>query len=150
MWTRHESETPTQTVGLRIPGHMLPLSGILAAQLAAGAGERRSGARGSRSKTLDSSDQGTSLVMRACSRCGESMESGFTTSSGLVGGDRADSGKAQLLFIVPSDVSTSANPLKAFAQGVAHGTAFRSYPIVGWRCMACGALEFATEADPVG
>jgi hypothetical protein len=77
------------------------------------------------------------------------MEFGVTTADGLLGGDKSDTGEAQLRFVAPSGEPTSGNLLKAFTQGMAHGAAFRSYSIVGWRCTGCGTLEFTTGADPV-
>jgi hypothetical protein len=89
------------------------------------------------------------MTERACLRCAEPMEFGVTTADGLLGGDKSDTGEAQLRFVAPSGEPTSGNLLKAFTQGMAHGAAFRSYSIVGWRCTGCGTLEFTTGADPV-
>jgi len=88
------------------------------------------------------------MTTRACSRCRSAMEPGFTTARGLTGGALDDSGPAQILFVVPA-TQTSANPIKAFAQGVREGPAARRYRISGWRCPGCGMLELATDGDPV-
>lgn len=83
-----------------------------------------------------------------CSRCNGTMERGFTTAAGLIGGDRAETREAQILFVVPG-TSTSSNPVEAFKQGL-HGEAGdRRYRLVGSRCASCGLVEFYANGEPV-
>jgi hypothetical protein len=83
-----------------------------------------------------------------CPKCSGSMERGFTTAAGLIGGDKIGARQAQLLFVVPG-TPTSPNPVRAFKQGLSDEPSTSSYPIVGARCSRCGFLEFyAGGEDP--
>jgi hypothetical protein len=77
--------------------------------------------------------------MEKCSRCGGSLEKGHTDAAvapvyGAYGG-----AKTGLTFVVPGE-PTSANPLKAFRQGL-DGEADRVYWLEGYRCCSCGGVE---------
>ncbi|MGE5609254.1 MAG: hypothetical protein ACM359_08370 [Bacillota bacterium] len=75
---------------------------------------------------------------RTCPKCGGQMEAGITTT--LRGIE-----EVPLHFIVPGE-STSANPVKAFMQGLAGAPSDRIYFIKGFRCSQCGFLElYASE-----
>lgn len=68
------------------------------------------------------------------------MERGFTTATGLIGGNNDESHKPALDFIAIG-TPTSANPLEAFRQGLSDEPADRRYGISGFRCTGCGFLE---------
>jgi len=75
-----------------------------------------------------------------CPKCGGTLEQGFTTAAGLIGGEKAEGRHAQLIFVV-AGTRTSFNPVKAFKQGRADEPANRRYRIFGVRCSHCGFLE---------
>ncbi|GMU20700.1 MAG: hypothetical protein AMXMBFR13_07960 [Phycisphaerae bacterium] len=74
-----------------------------------------------------------------CGKCGGRMESGVTTVLGLIGNPAVASEGSKLVFIVPG-APASANPIKAFAQGLADQPSDRIYRIQGMRCGQCGYL----------
>ncbi len=83
---------------------------------------------------------------KICGKCGGSLEAGFTTAVGLIGGDKAGAREPQLVFVVPGTRS-SANPIKAFQQGLADEPTNRVYGIIGSRCSGCGALDLYAGAE---
>ena len=78
-----------------------------------------------------------------CHRCGAETEDGFCTASDFVGTPPSE---ARLVIVVPGE-ATSANPLRAFRQGLDDAKQNEAYVLRGRRCTNCGAVElFATEA----
>jgi len=85
-----------------------------------------------------------------CAKCGGTLEAGFATADGLIGGNGVEGETPKLLFIVLGK-ATSANPITAFKQGLSDEPANRSYGIRGFRCSQCGAVElYANRAIPDG
>lgn len=84
-----------------------------------------------------------------CPKCNGTMERGFTTAAGLVGGDKAERQQSQILFVV-AGTRTSSNPVRAFQQGLSDEAVDRRYRLVGSRCASCGLVEFHADGDPVG
>ncbi len=82
-----------------------------------------------------------------CPKCNGVMERGFTTASGLMGGDEVEKRKARILFVVPG-TNTSLNPVEAFKQGLRGEAKDRYYRLVGCRCSSCGLIEFYGEGEP--
>ena len=76
-----------------------------------------------------------------CPKCGGTMENGFTTAEGLIGGKKLRGQKSQLEFVV-SGTPTARNPLEAFRQGTLQEPGDDSYQITGVRCSQCGFIEF--------
>jgi len=85
-------------------------------------------------------------MKNSCPKCGATMEQGFTTADGLIGGDRAETELSQLIFVVPG-AATPSNPIKAFKQGISDEPAARRYRISGVRCSRCGFLEFYGDGE---
>ncbi len=83
--------------------------------------------------------------MNKCPKCGAEMERGFTTAIGLIGGDKTERERAQLVFVVPG-TRTAQNPIAAFNQGLLDAPSTRSFRIEGSRCAACGFLELYASA----
>ena len=84
-----------------------------------------------------------------CEKCGGRTETGVATAEGLLFGAFVPPEQSRLLFVVPG-VPTSANPLRAFKQGLSEEPATRAFRIEGSRCTACGSLAlFATQQAPV-
>lgn len=84
-----------------------------------------------------------------CAKCGSPKTAGVATAHGLIGGGAAPATQSRLVFVVPSS-PTSANPLKAFAQGMADERPDHGYLIRGRRCTRCGYVElYATERTTV-
>jgi hypothetical protein len=81
------------------------------------------------------------VPIRICAKCGSPVEAGFTTSEGLIGGDRTEDRRSQLLFVVPG-TPPSKNPIKAFMRGLADEPGNRYHRIDGFRCIRCGFVEF--------
>ena len=80
-----------------------------------------------------------------CAKCGAPTRAGVATAHGLIGGDAAPAAQARLVFVVPGS-PTSANPAKAFAQGLADEAPDHAYVVRGRRCTRCGYVElYATE-----
>ena len=79
-------------------------------------------------------------VTTTCPKCGATMEEGFTTATGLLGGGKLEGEKAQLVFVVVG-VPTSLNPISAFKQGASDEAANRPFRVSGVRCSQCGFLE---------
>ena len=82
-----------------------------------------------------------------CPKCGGTMERGFATAAGLIGGDKIETRQPRLLFVV-AGTPTSQNPIKAFQQGLSEEPSSRSYGIVGARCARCGFVEFYANGEP--
>jgi hypothetical protein len=81
-----------------------------------------------------------------CYRCGAVMEDGYATALGLIEGNPPPGGP-KLVFVVPGE-RTSANPIKAFQQGLQGDLANQAYLLRGKRCPACGLVELVA-VDPV-
>lgn len=80
-----------------------------------------------------------------CCKCGGTMDRGFTTAMGLMGGAGEEGKKAKLAFVT-FGIPTSSNPLKAFKQGLSDEPMNQLYGIYGKRCRECGFLElFAAD-----
>jgi hypothetical protein len=86
------------------------------------------------------------MEAKTCVKCGGALEAGFTTASGLIGGDGTESREPKLVFVVPG-TNTSANPLRAFNQGLADEKANRAFGIQGFRCSRCGRLELYADGS---
>jgi hypothetical protein len=72
------------------------------------------------------------------------MEPGYATALGLIG-DLTAPDTPRLLFVVPGE-RTSANPVKAFQQGLHGERDSKAYLLRGYRCPGCGVVELsATE-----
>lgn len=85
-------------------------------------------------------------MQKQCVACGGSLEEGYS-SVGNLRSDARISGRAPTMtFIIPG-APTSANPLKAFAQGLSGESIDRVYPIRGTRCRDCGRLELFGEVE---
>lgn len=74
-----------------------------------------------------------------CSKCGGAMDHGVATVEGVMRGN-AFAEDPTLVFVV-ANARTSANPIKAFQQGMAEGPPDRRYRLVGVRCTSCGAVD---------
>ena len=84
-----------------------------------------------------------------CGKCGGPTEAGVTTALGLIGEAVADRSEPRLAFVAPG-TPTSANLLKAVAQGMAGERADAGYLIRARRCTRCGFVElYATESVTV-
>ena len=82
---------------------------------------------------------------RTCAKCGAPTLTGVASAQGLVGGAVAPAAQPRLVFVVPG-TATSANPAKAFAQGMADERPDHAYLIRGSRCTRCGYVElYATD-----
>lgn len=82
-----------------------------------------------------------------CPRCGETMKNGYLTASGFIGGAVGSADK-RLVFVVPGE-ETSANPLRAFEQGLHNAQTNETYILRGYRCPNCGTVELrAIEKTP--
>jgi hypothetical protein len=86
------------------------------------------------------------MADRKCQKCGGQLEAGFTTATGLIGGDGIEAGKPRLVFVVPGP-RPSWNPVKAFQQGLAGSHGDQVHGITGFRCQQCGALELYAPAE---
>lgn len=75
-----------------------------------------------------------------CSKCGGTMQKGYTTAEGLMGVDRISKHVSRLQFLV-SDEATSLDPIKAFQQGASGAHERRMYRMEGLRCSKCGFIE---------
>ena len=84
-----------------------------------------------------------------CAKCGAPTMAGVATAHGLIGGAAAPATQSRLVFVVPG-TPTSANPLKALAQGMGEERPDHGYLIRGRRCTRCGHVElYATERTTV-
>jgi len=80
-----------------------------------------------------------------CPKCGGTMVAGVTSAVGLVGGLVHNPEKPWLKFVVLG-TPTSANPIKAFGQGLEDEPGNAGFLIRGIRCGECGFLElYATD-----
>ena len=87
-------------------------------------------------------------MIDACLKCGGAMEVGVASAKGLLG-SFASAGDPRLMFITLGQ-PTSANPVKAFKQGIAGERPNEGFLIRGKRCAACGFLElYATDPTVV-
>ena len=88
-------------------------------------------------------------MVTTCAKCGGPTVAGVATAAGLVGGAIAAKDQPRVVFVVPG-TPTSANPIKAVAQGLADEPAAHGYLVRGRRCTRCGFVEFyATERTNV-
>ena len=85
-------------------------------------------------------------MKKTCGKCGGSLQAGFTSAIGLVGGAVRDNPHSALIFVVPGQ-RTSANPIMAFQQGLADEPSDRSYHVRGFRCSNCGALDLYADEE---
>jgi hypothetical protein len=75
-----------------------------------------------------------------CSKCGGTMEKGYTTAEGLMVGETVTRHRSQLLFLV-SDAATPLDPIEAFKQGFSGNHPRRMFRMEGFRCSKCGLIE---------
>jgi hypothetical protein len=80
-------------------------------------------------------------MQRQCYRCNVPMEIGYTSATGLYG---YQDQKPHLVFFFPGE-PTSANPIKAFQQGLESEKAPEAYLLHGYRCPTCGLVELVAE-----
>jgi len=81
---------------------------------------------------------------RTCPKCGGAMLDGIASAHGLLGGAVVPESTPRLVFVVPG-TPTSANPIKAFAQGLADDPSSQAYLMTGRRCSRCGFVELYAE-----
>lgn len=93
-----------------------------------------------------------------CARCGGPMERGtfraaVERSHLLMAGGVPVATTAReisdVLFIIPGE-PTSANPVKAFMQGMHGAKEDVPLPVTAWRCGQCGLLELYARQEPEG
>ena len=80
---------------------------------------------------------------RKCVRCGLALEAGSL---------RAREGPMAFLFFkefsfVGAGTPTSANPIKAFQQGMAGEPSDEAFPLTACRCPKCGFVELCATKD---
>ena len=75
-----------------------------------------------------------------CSKCGGTMEKGYTTAEGLMGGETVTRHRSQLKFFV-SDAPTPLDPIEAFKQGMSGKHPRKMFRMEGFRCAKCGFIE---------
>ena len=85
-------------------------------------------------------------MSKTCSKCGGTLEEGFTTAQRLVRGSGVEGDTPDLVFVVPES-ATSSNPVTALKQGLAGEPTNRVYGIRGLRCSQCSALELFADGE---
>ena len=80
---------------------------------------------------------------RTCFKCGVALEAGSL---------RAREGPMTIALakdfsFVRSGTPTSANPIKAFQQGMAGEATDEAFPLTAWRCPKCGFVELCATRE---